>query len=182
MNFADAFLKDEIYKHTFTNKKDLISPSDKRRVELFIETYRSNETLFSKQLKLVDDHVQNSNLTPKLKNKSGKIKDYKNVSDDELKKYGYTMFNIANEYKDNDSKKMNSRYYKTLTKNGYNALIDDNNKGIYNQSNNPLIVLDAKKNLKRTSSEVLTTERQAEAEKELRKYLQKKTGSDRISV
>lgn len=181
-DFTTALLENDIYKHKYVLKDDLISPSQERRAELFVETFRKNKKLMSNQLDKIDKHVQKSNLAPVLKDKSGKISDYKNVSDEDLKKYGYTMFNIANEFKDPASAKMNSKYYKVLQKNGYNALIDDNNKDIYNKANNPLIVLDAKKHLKEISSEELTLSQQKEAEERLRKNLKKMTGSDNIVV
>lgn len=181
-NYVTAMINSKVYKHKLVANKDLISPSDKRRVELFIESYRKNEKLYSQTLNEVDKRVQNSNIASKIKDKSGKIKDYKNVSDSDLKKYAYTIFNVANEFKEAPIQKMNSKYYKTLQKNGYNALIDDNNKKIYNDAHNPLIVLDAKKNLKKISSEELTREQSQAAEESLRKYMKKKTGSDRISI
>lgn len=177
----------QIFKQKFENIDNIVSPSAQRRAELFVEAYRNNPKLYSKILNRTDSYMQyrqNSgvNLSPGLKSFVGKSKYDKNTSDSDLMKYGYGLFNIGNEWTDRVTVKGNNKYYKTLKKNGYNALIDDNNRDIYNDAHNPLIILDAKKYLKNIGSEQLTPEYMSDAERRLRYYMKKKYGSDSISV
>lgn len=78
--------------------------------------------------------------------------------------------------------KGNNKYYKTLKKNGYNALIDDNNAKIYNDAHEPIIVLNAKRYLKNIGNEKLTQEYMSDAESRLRDYMEKKYGDRRIAI
>lgn len=89
---------------------------------------------------------------------------------------------MGNEWNDLLTAKGNNKYYKTLKKNGYNALIDDNNARIYNDAREPLIVLDAKKHLKNIGNEVLTPQYMEDANKRLRSYMKKQYGSDTIAI
>ncbi len=178
---------DNIFKQKFENIDDLVSPSAQRRAELFVDTYRKNPKLYSKILNRTDDNAKNSmargvNYSPGLKAFIGKTKYDKNTSDADLKKYGYGLFNMGNEWTDRLTVKGNNKYYKTLKKRGYNALIDDNNAGIYNDAHSPLIVLDAKKYLKNIGNERLTTEYMNDAEQRLRSYMKKKYGKYTIAI
>ena len=89
---------------------------------------------------------------------------------------------MGNEWNDSMTVKGNNKYYKQLKKNGYNSLIDDNNRGIYNDANNPLIVLDAKKYLRNIGTEKLTPEYMRSAEDRVRDYMEKKYGSRTIAI
>lgn len=176
-----------IFKHKFENIDDLVSPSSKRRAELFVETYRQNPDLFMKQLNRTDEFAR-SRQAAGVKFSPGrevfigkKIFDMK-TSDIDLKKYGYGLFNMGNEWKDPQSVRVNNAYYKTLKKAGYNAIIDDNNRGIYNDANEPLIVLNANRYLKSIGNEKLTRNYMNAAENRLRSYMKKKYGDDTIAV
>ncbi len=177
----------QIFKQKFENIDDLVSPSERRRAELFVETYRNNPELLANQLNRTDaflrqrkaDGAQMSREREALIGK--KIFDEK-TSDIDLNKYGYRLFNIGNEWKDAQSVRVNNEYYKTVKKAGYNALIDDNNRGTYNDANEPLIVLNAKRHLKNIETEKLTREYMNEAEDRIRSYMKKKYGDDAIAV
>lgn len=177
----------QIFKRKFENIDDLVSPSAQRRAELFVETYRENPKLYSELLNRTDAHAQarkaqGVKYSPSLESFIGKAIFDKNTSDIDLKRYGYGLFNMGNEWNDSLTAKGNNKYYKKLKKNGYNALIDDNNAGIYNDAHEPLIVLNAKKYLKNIGSERLTPEYMADAEKRLRSYMKDTYGNDSISI
>ena len=143
----------QIFKRKFENIDDLVSPSAQRRAELFVETYRENPKLYSELLNRTDAYAQarkaqGVKYSPSLESFIGKAIFDKNTSDIDLKRYGYGLFNMGNEWNDSLTAKGNNKYYKKLKKSGYNALIDDNNAGIYNDAHEPLIVLNAKKYLK----------------------------------
>lgn len=177
----------QIFKRKFENIDDLISPSAQRRAELFVETYRENPKLYSELLNRTDAYAQarkaqGVKYSPSLESFIGKAIFDKNTSDIDLKRYGYGLFNMGNEWNDSLTAKGNNKYYKRLKKSGYNALIDDNNAGIYNDAHEPLIVLNAKKYLKNIGSERLTPEYMADAEKRLRSYMKDTYGNDSISI
>ena len=177
----------QIFKRKFENIDDLVSPSAQRRAELFVETYRENPKLYSELLNRTDAYAQarkaqGVKYSPSLESFIGKAIFDKNTSDIDLKRYGYGLFNMGNEWNDSLTAKGNNKYYKKLKKSGYNALIDDNNAGIYNDAREPLIVLNAKKYLKNIGSERLTPEYMADAEKRLRSYMKDTYGNDSISI
>ena len=177
----------QIFKRKFENIDDLVSPSAQRRAELFVETYRENPKLYSELLNRTDAYAQarkaqGVKYSPSLESFIGKAIFDKNTSDIDLKRYGYGLFNMGNEWNDSLTAKGNNKYYKKLKKSGYNALIDDNNTGIYNDAHEPLIVLNAKKYLKNIGSERLTPEYMADAEKRLRSYMKDTYGNDSISI
>lgn len=177
----------QIFKRKFENIDDLVSPSAQRRAELFVETYRENPKLYSELLNRTDAYAQarkaqGVKYSPSLESFIGKAIFDKNTSDIDLKRYGYGLFNMGNEWNDSLAAKGNNKYYKKLKKSGYNALIDDNNAGIYNDAHEPLIVLNAKKYLKNIGSERLTPEYMADAEKRLRSYMKDTYGNDSISI
>ena len=177
----------KIFKQKFENIDDLVSPSAQHRAELFVETYRENPGLYSKLLNRTDAYAQSRKAqgvkySKGLESFIGKAIFDKNTSDADLKKYGYGLFNMGNEWNDPQTVRANNKYYKKLKKNGYNSLIDDNNAGIYNDSHNPLIVLNAKKYLKNIGSEMLSPEYMNDAEKRLRNYMKNKYGSDTIAI
>ena len=177
----------QIFKRKFENIDDLVSPSAQRRAELFVETYRENPKLYSELLNRTDAYAQarkaqGVKYSPSLESFIGKAIFDKNTSDIDLKRYGYGLFNMGNEWNDSLTAKGNNKYYKKLKKSGYNALIDDNNAGIYNDAHEPLIVLNAKKYLKNIGSERLTPEYTADAEKRLRSYMKDAYGNDSISI
>ncbi len=177
----------QIFKRKFENIDDLVSPSAQHRAELFVETYRENPKLYSELLNRTDAYAQarkaqGVKYSPSLESFIGKAIFDKNTSDIDLKRYGYGLFNMGNEWNDSLTAKGNNKYYKKLKKSGYNALIDDNNAGIYNDAHEPLIVLNAKKYLKNIGSERLTPEYMADAEKRLRSYMKDTYGNDSISI
>lgn len=177
----------KIFKQKFENIDDLVSPSAQHRAELFVETYRENPELYSKLLNRTDAYAQSRKAqgvkySKGLESFIGKAIFDKNTSDADLKKYGYGLFNMGNEWNDPQTVRANNKYYKKLKKNGYNSLIDDNNAGIYNDAHNPLIVLNAKKYLKNIGSDMLSPEYMNDAEKRLRNYMKNKYGSDTIAI
>ena len=185
INYRDS--TNQIFKRKFENIDDLVSPSAQRRAELFVETYRENPKLYSELLNRTDAYAQarkaqGVKYSPSLESFIGKAIFDKNTSDIDLKRYGYGLFNMGNEWNDSLTAKGNNKYYKKLKKSGYNALIDDNNAGIYNDAHEPLVVLNAKKYLKNIGSERLTPEYMADAEKRLRSYMKDTYGNDSISI
>lgn len=136
-----------IYTKKYEAVKDLKSPSDDKRVEIFLETYKKHPAVFEKTANkamssVKDMAAQGHNLNGYLKTLSEGNSLTKKSSDDDIKKYGYIGFNVASELKsDKNVKKAYDLYYKNVTKKGYDAIIDDNNKDVYNNASTPLIIL-----------------------------------------
>ena len=119
----------QIFKQKFENIDDLVSPSAQRRAELFVETYRENPRLYSKLLKRTDSGAQNNQAkgvkySPGLEAIIGKAIFDKNTSDIDLKRYGYGLFNMGNEWNDKMSVKANNKYYNSNQALLNNSLVD----------------------------------------------------------
>ena len=172
------------YIHEYKFKEDLVSPSEKKRVDLFIESYRNNPVLYSDSLNYVKNSYKKlsyDTLTDKNKNIASYKKEFnKTTSDRDLRKYGYDTFTAMQEY--------GSRvpavqvYYDKVKDLGYNAIVDDNNRSVYNDAVKPFIVLNGKKTLKELDVVRLTKQQQWAQEKELREYMRKKYGKDNIAL
>lgn len=172
------------YIHEYEFKKDLISPSAEKRVELFIDMYRDNPALYSTSLNAVKGSYQKADyktLTDKNKNIASYKKEFdENTSDKELRKYGYDTFTALQEY--GSKTPAVKSYYDKVKDLGYNALVDDNNRSVYNDAVKPFIVLNGKKTLKEKNVELLTDIEQKEQEEKLRKYMKKKYGKNNIAL
>lgn len=173
------------YIHEYKFKKDLVSPSAEKRVEIFIDMYRDKPMLFTGSMNQVRSSVQNRNqstLTDKNKNVASYKKEYdENTSDKDLRKYGYDTFTALQEYGSARSPAVKA-YYKEVEKRGYNALVDDNNRNVYNDAVKPFIVLNGKKTLKEVNSELLTGYERGEQEEKLREYMKKRYGRTNIAL
>lgn len=145
----------QVYKHTYRATQDLRSPSETRRKEIFQELYKKNPKLFNQDLKQVEDMLksasQNGSLIPEYdkfirKYANGKTTKLKGDwgSKDGNADYAYTLFNVDT----NMGSKSVQMYMDKVRKLGYNALIDDNNRGIYNGAEKPFIALYARQSLK----------------------------------
>ena len=157
----------KIYEVQYTNVKDLVYTDHDKQVEEFVKLYSDMK------VKVCNDMAKEAvhriiGHTPNLHNaydKSGVdhfFNKYANYTVDELKKEGYQEF--MRTYSDIPVSKI---YQKRLKKQGYNAIIDDNDV-LYNPMDtfNPeksLIVFDPKKNLKVVSSKELTDEEYSNA-------------------
>ena len=133
---------DQMYKMDMTAKNDLISPSKKERVNTFLEIYKENPVKVSKQLAEFNKRWysgQYKETTEELVNK------YRHMSMRQLKKMGY--YTYANSWFDPDAGILKDVRGK-LEKKGYNAIIDDNDKRSFMQSQAPLIVFDVMNNLR----------------------------------
>ena len=132
---------DQMYKMNMTVKHDLVSPSKKERVNTFLEIYKEDPVKVSTQLAEFNKRWysgQYKETTEEL------IDKYSHMSMRELKKMGY--YTYANSWFDPDAGTLKDMRSK-LEKKGYNAIIDDNDKRSFVQSEAPLIVFDIMNNL-----------------------------------
>jgi len=132
---------DQMYKMNMTAMTDIVSPSKKERVNMFLEIYKEDPVKVSTQLAEFNKRWysgQYKETTEEL------IDKYSHMSMRQLKKMGY--YTYANSWFDPEAGTLQDMRSK-LEKKGYNAIIDDNDKRSFVQSEAPLIVFDIMNNL-----------------------------------
>lgn len=96
--------------------------------------------------------------------------------------YGYKLFNT--DWGKNDSRyaEITNQYLNKVRDQGYNALIDDNNRGVYNGAVQPFISLYAKTSLSKVETVKLSDAEIERAIEEVRKRNVKRTGNESARV
>jgi hypothetical protein len=105
-----------------------------------------------------------------------------NTSKEDLAEYGYKTLNALSTYGSRGSSAIRN-YYESVKNEGYNAIVDDNNRSIYNDAVQPIIVLNANKTLKEVG--VIKQDRRDMYENlgELSEYMNEKyKGKKRVSL
>lgn len=138
---------------------DLKAPSDTKAVDLFVEAYKDNPSEMAKGLTTMRKYVD---FNKKMLSKrgidlskamndvlDGPKKYNKRTSEEELRNIGFKlMVNNSGMLGDPKVAKAVDAFYNKIKSKGYNALIDYNNRGVYNDAQMPLIILDSLKDLK----------------------------------
>lgn len=131
---------------SFETIKDLKMPTREERIDKFKELYQEDQKKFIKTYSNELDKVQKLYKTGnyKISKEASKVNMKKLESNEDFEAayeiFGHLMENSANY-------KMASEYSKRMSK-AYDAMVDDNNVGIYNRAKNPIIIFD-QSNLKR---------------------------------
>ncbi len=130
-----------IYEHRYELVKDLKMPTKRERFDEFRNVYiNDKETTISdlskmqellKKMDIENKDVQNLNL-----NKLESDDDFKNA---------YTIFNHAME---NVNQFKSTKEYAKIMSTKWDAMVDDNNQGVYNRVHDPIIVFRANTALK----------------------------------
>lgn len=132
---------DTMYKMNMTVVKDLVSPSKKERVNTFIEIYKNDPVRVSRQLA----EFNKRNYAGQYKESVDElVKKYSHMSMRQLRNMGY--YTYANSWFDPEAGTLRDMRDK-LESRGYNAIIDDNDKRSFVQSEAPLIVFNLMDNL-----------------------------------
>lgn len=132
---------DQMYKMEMTAMTDIVSPSKKERVNTFLQIYKEDPVKVATQLA----EFNKRNYAGQYKESTEQlVKKYSNMSTRQLKKMGY--YTYANSWFDPEAGTLKDMRGK-LEKKGYNAIIDDNDKRSFVQSQAPLIVFDVMNNL-----------------------------------
>jgi len=133
--------------HRFTVNEDLKMPTKKERVDKFVELYSKNSKTFIKDLKQLQDtwkaypddelppstrELRDWTIPKKLENKNDIAK-------------AYEIFNHAMEAA--HYFKSTRAYCDAMVKE-FDAMVDDNNQGIYNRAHDPVIIFKVDKLLK----------------------------------
>lgn len=142
-----------IYNYSYTAKHDLISPSQEKRVDMFVDMYKKNPIRVGKDLTKASKMLNAQNA-----DSAWSIKNYKHVTDDEIRK-GYDLFTAIYGTQRMFGKSYSyKKYHNNLLNMGYDALIDDNDRGRYYAVVEPLIVLNGKRSLTKLNSYKMSEE------------------------
>ena len=125
---------DTVYQVDLKTKKRLAMPSERERIDTFIETI---QTSGGKQW-LADNGYK------------------KEIDELNAKEVGLKYYKRFNKYAGNQDVKFNDQYFNAIKKKGYDAILDDNDAGIW--SKEPIILLSPKGTVKINSVRQLTAD------------------------
>lgn len=156
-----------IYEHQFEVVKDLKMPTSKQRIDEFVNLYKNDKLTVARDLEATRRAMVRNNVgNPK----NGL--DLQNLSSEKDFKDAYEIFNHAMEAV--DMFKSTKKYAKIMSTK-FDAMVDDNNQGIYNEAHDPIIIFRAKDAIKQVSKErVLTPTEVISNFKDVDSELQKK--------
>lgn len=129
-----------IFEHTYKAVEELVSPSRKKRVDIFIELLKDNKVWVTKDLEAIERDNRAAGISRKSSNTP-----FSRMDEKQLRKEGYRTF--VSGFEEREKYPSVQQYIDKIKKKSYNALVDDNNVKIYNDAKSPLLVLDAKKSL-----------------------------------
>ena len=140
------------YIHEYKTLSDLRMPSNKRSVEIFVDSYKKNPATYANEMNYIKNYYKEVAKQYPMTENNRKIASYNkdfdaNTSREDLENYGYKTLNALSTYGSGGSAAIR-KYYESVKDEGYNALVDDNNRSIYNDAVQPIIVLNANKTLK----------------------------------
>lgn len=135
-----------VYQMEMKTKRKLSMPSEKERVDTFIEQLN---TPGGKQW-LRDNGYK------------------KEIDELNAKQVGLRYYQHFNKYAGNQAVKFNDQYFNAIKKKGYNAILDDNDAGIW--SREPTILLSPKGDVKITKVRQLEADEINQAQKNVLKY------------
>lgn len=131
---------DTMYRMELKATETLVSPGKKKRVDEFIKLYNEDKVNISRELAEFNKREYGGYFK---KDVDYYAKKFEGMSMKELKSEGYyTFFNslFSSEYNRN-------QYFNRLKSQGYNSVVDDNDKRSFMQSKAPLIVFNAQESL-----------------------------------
>lgn len=164
---AKAFVQknSKVLVHDMEAKEDLISPSQKERINTFLEIYKDNPAYVGKRLgeyhKTGEWHANAYGPKFYYKMKYAKLKD------SDLIEKGYKTFVKAI----GGDAELRSAYFDKLRAKGYNFIRDDQDSGV--QGVSPSIIIDREKSLKYNGNRELTTKEIYDNYRKYGKYLDK---------
>lgn len=130
-----------VYEHQYEVAQDLRMPTSKERLDEFISLYATDKVKVTRDLKNVKAALERSDVDT---SKANGV-DLGNLQTESDYKAAYEIFNHAME---NVSKFASTRKYMNIMSKKYDAMVDDNNQGIYNDVHDPIIIFRADTALK----------------------------------
>lgn len=137
-NWGQYPLKDVSYEVT----RDLKMPNSKERYEAFKKVYDENKKVAVKDLSNVQGMLKKYGFDKQgERDKKSVAVDLSNLKTEDDYKAAYDVFNHAME--NVNSFKTTKKYAKLMEKN-FDAMVDDNNQGVYNDAQDPVIIFNQK--------------------------------------
>ena len=130
-----------IYEHSYEVVKDLKMPTKKERIDEFIELYKNHKIMTSFDLKREQSDLKISN---RGSDEARNINVWKLKTEEDFK-IAYEIFNHAME---NVNSFKTTKSYAKIMSEKYDAMVDDNNQGVYNGVHDPIIIFRANEALK----------------------------------
>jgi len=134
-------------EHKYEVVKDLKMPTKKQRIDEFAEVYKNNKNIVKKDLENIKQVLIKYNVgndSEKKMYRNFNVKKF-NINDDEQLNCAYNMFNHMME---NISTSKTAQLYKQQIEKKFDAMVDDNNQGVYNDAKDPIIVFRAEEVLR----------------------------------
>lgn len=131
------------FEHSYEVVKDLKMPTSAERFDEFVKLYEKNQKVFTEELQYIQNRVRQYDMGPQ--NDSAQKVNLKKVKTDEDLVAAYKLFNHAME--NVAAFKMTRMYADEMAKK-WDAMVDDNNQGVYNDANDPIIIFRANEALK----------------------------------
>lgn len=131
----------KIYEHEYETIKDLKMPTQKERIDEFTKVFNSDK---------LDSATELTDIQTLMKQYSIGSEESRNVNLFNLKtdndyEAAYEIFQHAME--ESDQHRITMKYSKAMQKK-YDAMVDDNNQGVYNCAHDPVIIFNVNKALK----------------------------------
>lgn len=125
-----------MYTMDMKTVSEIVSPSKKQRVQMFIDMYKENPRAMAEKLATFNKKIYGDQYKETVEELTEK---YSKWNMRQLKNKGYYIF--ANSWFDQETGTF-AELKKRLAEQGFNAVIDDNDKRSFVQSQAPLIVFD----------------------------------------
>ena len=130
-----------IYEHLYEVVKDLKMPTSKERFDEFIKVFQNDKTTTISDLEKLQKNLKRRKIgTKKVQNLN-----LQNLRTKEDYKNAYELFNHAME---NVNQFKSTKEYAKIMSTKWDAMVDDNNQGLYNRVHDPIIVFRADTALK----------------------------------
>ena len=161
---------EEIYKMAIKSKGDIKVASEKRARETFANLYKNDPEFKKNFVDRAIDNRLNFIAKPNLTRTMDDIQNNKSLSDKQLKKHAYDMFNVMLVDSEEKGRSNANKFYEALKKQGVQAINDMNDKKYsgYN-AKSPLILFDG--DFEYTKRVMNTDEVQAMMKKETNKLV-----------
>ena len=147
LNFIKMRGANQIAEYSYVTTKDLKMPTRREREQEFFNLYKDPK--FNKKVVSEMEYVRKILVEDKIgsaeQQKTYADLDFNNIQTDEQKKAAYEVFCHAMEGQ--QYFETTRQYAKNMSKK-YDAMVDDNNQGIYNMAQDPVIIFRANEALK----------------------------------
>lgn len=138
-------------EHQYEVVKDLKMPTKKERIDEFVNLYSKEKDMVVGDLIFVRDRLRSAGIPiGGSTSKPVRLLDLKTEEDFKL---AYEVFNHAME---NVEAFKSTKKYVEIMAQKYDAMVDDNNQGVYNKVHDPVIIFRANEALKELSSKYVT--------------------------